>query len=221
LYPFLYSTIAYQICIDYDDVKCIAYACPPIFDYALATAEETKQLIINVIHNNDCVPRISFNSLLVLKTQVVYLLNEFIQYHNKHPEIPAPRKWKMIFDLAVQKVEPNSPSMADYKKFFMNPDLNQGLQNALKAVENPESRCYLPGRNFYVEALTPFEQCCDCFGVTPPTIREADCKEFLEFPVRNNMFMNHMPWEYNSVLNALSATIRHRLTTHQLGVRSS
>eukprot|EP00475_Leptophrys_vorax_P024904 TRINITY_DN3457_c0_g1_i1.p1 TRINITY_DN3457_c0_g1~~TRINITY_DN3457_c0_g1_i1.p1 ORF type:complete len:749 (+),score=223.58 TRINITY_DN3457_c0_g1_i1:52-2247(+) len=191
----------------YSDVKCIAYASPPVFDYELATSEEVNKHIINIIHNNDCVPRLSYSSVLALKAQVVYLLNAYVKYHEMHTDLPSPKKWQMLLSLSVKGIDPDSESSRDYKKFFLDKKLEKGLEELLETIEKNEKRCYLPGRQFHVEPITLFERCFDCVERRPPTIREAKCEEFLEFLVRNDMVMNHMPWEYLGVLNALSVRV--------------
>jgi hypothetical protein len=199
---------------DYADVKCIAYASPPVFDKELATAEETKELVINVIHNNDCVPRLSFNSLHSLKTSIVFLLSEYVKFHEEHPELPPARKWKMLLELGLKTVNYDLPDTAVYEQFFKSDKLNAGLEKALEDAEKKEKRCYLAGRQFHVEPLTLLERCY-CVEPEPPTIREAKCEEFMEFPISKNLVLDHMPQEYFAVLKALALRIRdqHRSET--------
>jgi hypothetical protein len=194
--------------IDYADVKCIAYACVPCVDHELATSEEVKNLIINIIHNNDGVPRLSYCSLLSLKVQVVYLLNEYVKYHDIHPELPPPRKWQMLLKLGLQEFDPDTSDGRQFLKFFKDKKLQSGLEEALDEVEKREKRCYLPGRNFHVEPLTMFERCFDCVERPPPTIREAQCEEFLEFPLKGSVLVDHLAQEYFAILNALSVRVR-------------
>jgi hypothetical protein len=200
-------------------VRCFSFACPAVLDRTLATAPSTKRLIKTFVYSQDWVPRLSFNSIRVAKTQILSLLQSYVSFHEQHPEMPPARKWKImlllcnILESAQDDADIDLNSLpALMRQFVQDPSVKRQLEEAVISVEESERRLFVPGEVFFVEKITTAERCCGCcvagfvkvkqdeehgFGTK---VRHSSCDEFLEVNISPGIIHEHFPQEYYAAM---------------------
>lgn len=169
----------------YPQTTAYVYGTPPILDFRLATSEMVRKAVITVVHHNDIIPRLTLNGFLVLKSQIVYLLQEYLRFHERNPELPPPRKWDLLFSLSKKSALKNST----LQEFVRTPLIQEHMAEIVRKMEKFEKRLFLPGSLFYMRRTSHGRH-------SRMEFRHAFQEEFLEFKVSRRMMVDHFPQTY-------------------------
>jgi hypothetical protein len=168
-----------------------------VFDYDLAVSDETQSTILNVVLDDDCIPRLSYASMMLLKNQARLLIESLLSFLETEGENWKLGKFGLLKNLGLGDVDFESEVGRRYQRFFERKEVQLGMEDTFKLMLKG-SRCFLAGRQLHITSA----------GLQIPEIKLVQAADFPDLLFSRTMVPNHFASVYADAIRRLDPKLK-------------
>jgi hypothetical protein len=164
----------------------------------LATSQKARNLIVNIIHEDDIVSRLSLISLVTLKSLILDLFLAYCRYQELNP-LHVPRKWTLLRTLGDAQPD------IQLEKFFDSHFFRSRTQIKVDASSGQHA-FFLPGRIFHLSRNKDIRK--TLFSRSGLLyLNERHQNDFQEILLSRHVLIDHFPQTYYSAAQSLEKQV--------------